>query len=278
MGHVPHALVQDGLPHIMETILKKGVEDPQVLFLAIGDHTCDEAPLQVGQFESSDELLDRWLTDVYLEGHGGGNDGESYMLAWYFARDLEQEVPIEGTYYEGDIDLLLGAGLPLPIDGDEKREAGLNVEWRLGRWVGFAQYVEQDIAGLKRDGLELETAYHIPLPGLFAAWEKPKVPEGIVEARRRSHELSHTFGVKNGGPRWSTYPRPIRPLSSVELWPHERPSARGGGCEASGHGGGCEGASRSQGGRCAPPSHLRRHLAVVGKRPRPLGRPRTREG
>jgi hypothetical protein len=85
MGHVPHALIQDGLPHIMETILAKGVTDPQVLFLAIGDHTCDEAPLQVGQFESSDELLDHWLTDVYLEGHGGGNDGESYMLAWYFA-------------------------------------------------------------------------------------------------------------------------------------------------------------------------------------------------
>ena len=41
--------------------------------------------MQVGQFESSDELLEHWLTHVWLEGGGGGNGGESYALAWYFA-------------------------------------------------------------------------------------------------------------------------------------------------------------------------------------------------
>lgn len=85
MGSVPHHLVKDGLPTIMGTITEKGIKDPQLLFLAIGDHECDSSPLQVGQFESSDELLDKWLTDVYLEGGGGGNAGESYLLAWYFA-------------------------------------------------------------------------------------------------------------------------------------------------------------------------------------------------
>lgn len=85
MGSVPLHLVREGLPHIMETILERGVKDPQVLFLAIGDHECDQAPIQIGQFESSDELLDKWLTDAFLEGGGGGNDGESYLLAWYFA-------------------------------------------------------------------------------------------------------------------------------------------------------------------------------------------------
>ena len=85
MGSVPHYLVKEGLPHIVEKIIESGIEHPQILFLGIGDHTCDQAPLQVGQFESSDELLDKWLTDVWLEGMGGGNAGESYMLAWYFA-------------------------------------------------------------------------------------------------------------------------------------------------------------------------------------------------
>lgn len=70
---------------MMEKIISKGVADPQVLFVGIGDHECDNSPLQVGQFESSDELLDKWLTDIYLEGRGGGNVGESYLLAWYFA-------------------------------------------------------------------------------------------------------------------------------------------------------------------------------------------------
>jgi hypothetical protein len=85
MGSIPHHLVKQGLPNIMGNIMQQGIKDPQLLFLAIGDHECDQSPLQVGQFESSDALLDKWLTDVYLEGGGGGNPGESYLLAWYFA-------------------------------------------------------------------------------------------------------------------------------------------------------------------------------------------------
>lgn len=85
MRSIPHQLVKDGLPHIMGNIIQRGINDPQLLFLGIGDHECDRHPLQVGQFESSDELLDKWLTTVYLEGGGGGNEGESYHLAWYFA-------------------------------------------------------------------------------------------------------------------------------------------------------------------------------------------------
>ncbi len=85
MGMIPHYIVKEGLPHMMQTIIDAGIADPQILFMGIGDHKCDRAPLQIGQFESSDELLDKWLTDLYLEGCGGGNDGESYMLAWFFA-------------------------------------------------------------------------------------------------------------------------------------------------------------------------------------------------
>lgn len=85
MGSVPNFLVKNGLPKIMEKIFNGGEKDPQILFLAIGDHECDSSPLQVGQFESNDESLDKWLKDVYLEGGGGGNSGESYHLAWYFA-------------------------------------------------------------------------------------------------------------------------------------------------------------------------------------------------
>jgi hypothetical protein len=69
----------------MDKIFQGGEKDPQILFVAVGDHECDNSPLQVGQFESSDELLDKWLKDVFLEGGGGGNAGESYHLAWYFA-------------------------------------------------------------------------------------------------------------------------------------------------------------------------------------------------
>jgi len=59
------------------------VRDPQILFMAIGNATSDSAPLQVGQFESTAELMDQWLTWTYLEGRGGG-EGESYDLGFYF--------------------------------------------------------------------------------------------------------------------------------------------------------------------------------------------------
>lgn len=85
MGKAPHEMIGKGLPVIMGKILESGIEDPQLIFLGIGDHKSDSAPLQIGQFESSDEKIDHWLEKIYLEGNGGGNGGESYMLAWYFA-------------------------------------------------------------------------------------------------------------------------------------------------------------------------------------------------
>lgn len=85
MGSVPQQLVTTGFSTIMSNIIQKGKEDAQVLFLGVGDHTCDRRPLQVGQFETNDELLDKWLTSIYLEGGGGANDGESYLMAWFTA-------------------------------------------------------------------------------------------------------------------------------------------------------------------------------------------------
>lgn len=85
MGRVPRMFIADGLPTIVEIIFQAGIKDPQIMFMAIGDHEYDRAPLQVGQFESSDELMDKWLEKVYVEGGGGGNGGESYFLAWVFA-------------------------------------------------------------------------------------------------------------------------------------------------------------------------------------------------
>jgi len=90
MGRIPHFLVREGLPSIVDQIIREGIADPQVLFMGIGDHECDRAPLQIGQFESSDSLMDRWLTELWIESGGGGNYGESYLLAWLFASRYTQ--------------------------------------------------------------------------------------------------------------------------------------------------------------------------------------------
>jgi len=84
MGGVPVTL-QKKIPNLMGLLLRKGyVQDPQILFGAVGDFYSDQAPLQVGQFESGIEMDDD-LTKLYLEGNGGGGEPrESYQNVFYF--------------------------------------------------------------------------------------------------------------------------------------------------------------------------------------------------
>lgn len=83
MHSVPKLFVEK-LSKLMATIVKKGyLPHPHVLFGAIGDATCDSAPLQIGQFEGGNEM-DEALSLVFLEAGGGGHITESYELAMYF--------------------------------------------------------------------------------------------------------------------------------------------------------------------------------------------------
>jgi predicted protein tyrosine phosphatase len=85
MGDIPEILARSELPTFMSLLNSCGIADPQLLFMAIGDARSDQAPLQVGQFESTAQLMDQWLTWSYLEGGGGGSGEESYELAFYLA-------------------------------------------------------------------------------------------------------------------------------------------------------------------------------------------------
>lgn len=85
MGFIPEKLIKVGLPNLISHLMEMGINDPQILFVAIGDHKSDKAPFQVGQFESGDAEMDMWLETVWLEGNGGGNSHESYGLTWWFA-------------------------------------------------------------------------------------------------------------------------------------------------------------------------------------------------
>lgn len=84
MGHVPTHLIKSDFPEVMKKILDAGIPCPQVCFCAFGD-ALDSTPIQVGQFEANDELMEKWLTLTYLEGGGRGNGHEDPELIWYFA-------------------------------------------------------------------------------------------------------------------------------------------------------------------------------------------------
>jgi hypothetical protein len=152
MGSIPHFLVKEGLPHIMDNIISKGIKDPQLLFLGVGDAECDSAPLQVGQFESSDELLDHWLTTVWLEGGGGANAGESYHLAWYFAG------------YHTSIDCFEKRGQKgfLFTIGDEPDLKSIT-KYELKRIMGDGQYQTLSNVELLDKAKEMYNVYHLHL-------------------------------------------------------------------------------------------------------------------
>lgn len=83
---IPAMFIKEGLPKLVSGLMEHAsLKSPALLFSCIGDHTSDNYPLQVGQFESGDEELDLWLERSYVEGNGGGNEGESYLLAWFNA-------------------------------------------------------------------------------------------------------------------------------------------------------------------------------------------------
>jgi hypothetical protein len=83
MGTVPRVL-QTKLGALMRLLIQKGyVDDPQILFGAVGDAYTDSVPLQIGQFESGLEMDDE-LGKIYLEGGGGGQVHETYELGVYF--------------------------------------------------------------------------------------------------------------------------------------------------------------------------------------------------
>ena len=85
MGYLAGEIARNALNDMIVTILRnKAVTDPQVLCAAIGDVKSDVTPLQVTQFESDIRMVSQ-LMSLCLEGGGGGNEGESYNLLWYFA-------------------------------------------------------------------------------------------------------------------------------------------------------------------------------------------------
>jgi hypothetical protein len=85
MGMIAEHIAKKGLGTLVETVLDRGsVTDPHFMMMAVGDISCDSAPLQVTQFEADIRISDQ-LAELYLEGGGGGNNYESYDLPWIFA-------------------------------------------------------------------------------------------------------------------------------------------------------------------------------------------------
>ena len=142
MGDAPRTL-QVKLAALEGALLRAGLVDGQLCFAAYGDAQNDEvAPCQVGQFESGLEMEDQ-LNNLFLEGYGGGNMGETSGLLLYFLARHSRLDSLQKRGRKGYL-LLTGDELPLPrITREEvKRYIGDELQQDLT--------IEQVVAEVKR--------------------------------------------------------------------------------------------------------------------------------
>jgi hypothetical protein len=162
MQGVPRIL-QANLPKLMGLLIRKGYLDhPQILIGAIGDATCDAAPLQVGQFESGIEIEED-LGRLYLEGGGGGSITESYELALYF---MARHTAIDCYQKRGRRGYLFVIGDEIPYAKVKRKEVGALI----GDGLQTNIPVEDAIAELERT----YDVYHV-LPKMTHHWNNPAV-------------------------------------------------------------------------------------------------------
>lgn len=118
MGNIPVTL-QKKLPSLLTMLVRKGyIEDPQILFGAVGDATCDRVPLQVGQYESGNEMEDS-LGNILIEQGGGGGRRESYELGMYF---FANKIKMDCLDKRGDKGYLFTIGDEMPYKTVKKSE------------------------------------------------------------------------------------------------------------------------------------------------------------
>ncbi|MDP9194269.1 MAG: hypothetical protein M3P06_21440 [Acidobacteriota bacterium] len=94
------------------------------------------------------------------------------VMLFHYKRDLADTVRLTGTVYGGDLDLLvvkgsevnelIDRGLPI-TDSRTKEEFGARLYGEWGNATVNAQMTWQEVAGLKREGWELEAGYRWPL-------------------------------------------------------------------------------------------------------------------
>lgn len=151
MGHLAEQIIRTDLGAIMRGIYDtKPVTDPHIMCMGVGDAACDMAPLQVTQFEAGVSPLVAQIEKIWIEGKGGGNNGESYPLAWWFATykcltDAWRKRSRKGFLFT------IGDECPLPvITADQIR-----------RFMGVSAQHDVDIRSLLKAASEYWHIFHL---------------------------------------------------------------------------------------------------------------------
>ena len=178
MGMIAHQLMTDGLNTLATQIYdRKPVSDPHILAMAVGDGYTDRAPLQVTQFEADIRLADQ-VRDLWIEGGGGGNGGESYALAHLFAAHKTSTDAFEKRGQKGFLFTIGDEPIHGSIPAAHARAIGVGVEGDMTAAQAIAQ------------AARAWEVYHIVLTneghcrsdkaGVLASW-RAVLPERVIE-------------------------------------------------------------------------------------------------
>jgi hypothetical protein len=146
------AIILDSMMRKLNTLVeeiydRKPVSDPHIMCMGIGDCECDDAPLQVTEFEA-DIRIAKQLADMWLEGGGGGNRTESYTLPWYFAAQKTAIDCFDKRGKKGYLFTIGDEGMPAEVHKDDMKQF-------LGADRGYTAQQLFDMASLKYN------VYHI---------------------------------------------------------------------------------------------------------------------
>jgi hypothetical protein len=168
MGSVPRIL-QQNLCQLMSLLERKNyLAQPQILIGGIGDATCDQAPLQIGQFEAGIEIDDN-LANLWLEGGGGGQQTESYELAMYF---LARKTALDCYEKRQQRGYLFLIGDEMPYSYLKRREVQAIIGDELQADIPIKQLIKE---------LQVKYDTYFILPNLTSYYDDPKIHGRWVE-------------------------------------------------------------------------------------------------
>lgn len=168
-------------------------------------YSLDTTHLQIGE-----ALGYRWQNDAQTFGYDA--------IAFHYRRRLSdaENAPLTGTFYGVDIDLLEGPlDRGIALRGDRKEETGARVYTEWHRLTSTLQFTKQTIAGLHRQGEEVEAGYQIPLGNRWVPSIQPTVRWSALQNAFKGDPtlfpapsiwwnwIKTDFGVRIGLPRGS---------------------------------------------------------------------------
>ena len=165
---------------VIVTNLYEKFQDIEFCIMGIGDLECDDAPVQMSQFES-DVRIAAALDQIYREQGGGGNGYESYTVAWYMGL---KRTKLDAFDKQGRKGIIITMG-------DEPLNPILYKD-QVNHFVNAHEEADITTEALFRDASEKFNIYHIAVdsPDSMFRYYKKRIDKTFKPLLDRNYKVS----------------------------------------------------------------------------------------